>query len=186
MIICIVLIIALVAATPFLLKWIIPFVECAKIGSYTEYKPVSKSLDDKKTEYSWYQIAGFKNIGTDGMDFLREISKCYTENDLKWLNEWSEFFKKGLMKAGQSNENDLFLPDPIENTSVFDSFFVAKRCKTPLPDNYQKVGCTTCGQAAVMGILLDVRIDFIKSGEEIKPDLLDDFISAVNEVKNPF
>lgn len=44
--------------------------EYKKIGSYAEYIPHSKSLNDKNLEYSWYQINGFKNINQDAIDYL--------------------------------------------------------------------------------------------------------------------
>lgn len=178
-----VLIIILVVVGFILFKWLKPYLEYKRIGSYDEYKAVSKSLNDKKLEYSWYQINGFKNIDTEAIEYLRQVSKCCTKNDLKWLNQCREFLEEGLIKAEEGDATKLFLHDPVENTNLFNALKVIKRCRKPLPAHYQKIGCATCGEAAVLHVLFETRISLIESGENLKPGDMDYFIDAVYEVK---
>lgn len=177
-------IILLVIVGVILLMWIKPYLEYKKIGSYAEYKAVSKSLNDKKLEYSWFQINGFKNIDTEAIKYLRQLSKCSTKNDLKWIKQCRDFLEEGLVRAEENDASKLFLPDPIENTSLFNALKVIKRCRKPLPDHYQEIGCSTCGEAVVMHIWFELRIQQIEDGEPIKPGDLDYVIDAVKEVKN--
>lgn len=167
-----------------LFKWLKPYLEYKKIGSYDEYKACSKSLNDKNLEYSWYQINGFKNIKPEAIKYLRQASKCCTKNDLKWLNQCREFLEEGLIKAEENDAGKLFLPDPVENTNLINALKVIKRCRKPLPAHYQEIGCTTCGEAAVLHVLFETRISLIESGENLKPGDMDYFIDAVTEVKN--
>ena len=177
-----VFIIILVVIGFILFKWLKPYLEYKKIGSYNEYKACSKSLNDKNLEYSWYQINGFKNIKPEAIKYLRQTSKCCTKNDLKWLNQCREFLEQGLIKAEENDAGKLFLPDPVENTNLIDALKVIKRCRKPLPAHYQEIGCTTCGEAAVLHVLFETRISLIESGENLKPGDMDYFIDAINEV----
>lgn len=179
-----VLVIILVIVGVILLKWLKPFLEYKKIGSYAEYKPVSKNLNDKSLEYSWYQINGFKNINQEAMKYLRQASKACTKKDLKWLNECREFLEEGLVRAEENDASKFSLPDPVENASLFDILKVIKRSRKYLPEHYQSIGCTTCGEAVVMHIWFCLRIQQIEEGEAIKPGDLDYVIDAVKEVKN--
>lgn len=166
-----------------LLTWLKPFLEYKKIGSYAEYTPHSKSLNDKDLEYSWYQINGFKNINQDAIDYLKQISKCYTKKDLKWLNQCREFLEEGLVKAEENDASKFSLPDPVEKASLFDILKVIKRSRIGLPEHYQKIGCSTCGEAIVMHIWIELRIQQIENNEPIKPGDLDYVITAVKEVQ---
>lgn len=179
-----VFLIVLVVVGYALLKWLKPFLEYKKIGSYTEYKSVSKTLNDKEMEYSWYQINGFKNIDQEAMDYLRQVSKCCTKKDLKWLNECREFLEEGLVKAEENDATKLFIPEPIEKASLFDILKVIKRCRKRLPAHYQEIGCSTCGEAVVMHVWIETRIKLIESGDSLKPGDMDYVVDAVKEVKN--
>lgn len=179
----IVFIIILVIVGVILLMWMKPFLEYKKIGGYAEYKPVSKTLNDKYLEYSWYQINGFKNINQEAIKYLRQVSKSCTKKDLKWLNQCREFLEEGLVKAEESDSSKFSLPDPIEKASLFDILKVIKRSRKNLPEHYQEIGCSTCGEADVMHTWIALRIQQIEEGEAIKPGDLDYVIDAVNEVK---
>lgn len=179
-----VFIILLVIVGAILFMWLKPYLEYKKIGSFAEYKAVSKSLNDKKLEYSWYQINGFKNIDTEAIKYLRQLSKCCTKNDLKWIKQCRDFLEEGLVKAEENDASKLFLPDPVENTNLFNALKVIKRCRKPLPAHYQEIGCSTCGEAVVMHLWFELRIQQIEDGESIRPGDLDYIIDAVKEVKN--
>lgn len=176
-------IIILVIIGAILLVWLKPFLEYKKIGSYGEYKPISKSLNDKDLEYSWYQINGFKNINQDAIDYLKQVSKCCTEKDLKWLNQCREFLEEGLVKAEENDGSKLSLPDPVEKASLFDILKVIKRSRVGLSEHYRKIGCSTCGEAVVMHTWIALRIQQIENGEKIKPGDLDYVIDAVKEIQ---
>lgn len=178
-------VIILTAVTVFLLKWIKPYLEFQKIGSYSEYKAVSKTLNDKQLEYSWYQINGFKNINDEAIAYLRQASKRCTKKDLGWLRQCRDFIEAGLNEAEENDDKRLFLPDPIESASLFTILRVIKRCRKPLSTHYRKIGCSTCGEMAVMLIWFCLRIEQIENGEAIKPGDLDYVIDAVYEVRNP-
>lgn len=179
-----VIIIVLVIVGIILLNWLKPFLEYKKIGSYSEYKPVSKSINDKEIEYSWYQINGFKNINTEAIEYMYQLSKRCTKNDLKWLNQCIEFLEAGLIEAGENDATKLFLSDPIENTNLLEILKVIKKSRKPLSKHYQEIGCSTCGEAVVMHTWFELRIQQIKNGEAIKSGDLDYVIDAVKEVKN--
>ena len=177
-------IIVLVIVGAILLMWLKPFLEYRKIGSYAEYKPISKTLNDKDLEYRWYQINGFKNINQEAIKYLRQVSKSCTKNDLKWLNQCREFLEEGLVKAEENDAAKFSLPDPIEKANLFDILKVIKRSRKYLPEHYQSIGCSTCGEAIVMHIWIELRIQQIEAGEAIKPGDLDYVINAVKEVKS--
>lgn len=178
-----VVIIVLVIIGVILLMWLKPFSEYKKIGSYDEYNPVSKSLDDKYIEYSWYQVNGFKNINQTAIGYLRKVSKSCTKNDLKWLNECREFLEAGLVEAGENDACKFSLPERIENASIFTILKVIKKSRKLLSEHYQGMGCNTCGEAIVMHIWIELRIQQIKNGETIKPGDLDYVIDAVKEIQ---
>ena len=178
-----VVILVLVIIGVILLMWLKPFLEYKKIGSYEEYKPISKSLNDKYIEYTWYQINGFKNINQTAIGYLRKVSKSCTNKDLKWLNECLEFLEAGLVKAGENDASKFSLPERIENVGMFSILKVIKRSRKLLSEHYQGMGCKTCGEAIVMHIWIDLRIQQIKNGEAIKPGDLDYVIDAVKEVQ---
>lgn len=178
-------IIIFVAVVVFLLKWIKPYLEFQKIGSYDEYIAVSSTLNDKPIEYSWYQISGFKNINDEAISYLRQVSKRCTKKDLEWLKQCRDFIEAGLTEAEENDEKKLFLPDPVENASLFTILKVIKNCRKPLSAHYREIGCSTCGEIAVMHIWFCLRIEQIENGEVIKPGDLDYVIDAVYEVRNP-
>lgn len=177
-----IVIIVLVIVGIVLLMWLKPFLEYKKIGSYSEYKPVSKSLDDKYIEYCWYQINGFKNINKTGIGYMRRISKACTKNDLKFLNECIDFLEAGLIEAGENDACKFSLPDQIENANIFSILKVIKRSRKLLSQYYQGMGCSTCGEAIVMHIWVELRIQQIKNGEAIKSGDLDYVINAITEI----
>lgn len=179
-----VFVIILVIVGVVLIRWLKPYLEYKKIGSYAEYKAVSKSLNDKRLEYSWYQINGFININQEAIKYLQQMSKCCTRNDLKWLNQCIDFLEEGLIKAEENDATKLFLPDPVENSNMLDALKVIKRCRKPLPTHYQEIGCYTCGEAAVMHTLFSTRVELIKEGEALKPGDMNCFIDAIKEIKN--
>lgn len=176
-------IIILVIVGVILLMWLKPFLEYKKIGSYAEYEPVSKILNNKNLEYSWYQINGFKNINQEAIEYLHQVSKSCTKNNLKWLNQCLKFLEEGLVKAGENDASKFSLPDPIEKASLFDVLSVIKRSRRYLPEYYQRIGCSTCGEAVVMHIWIDLRIEQIEAGESITPGDLDYVIHAVKEIQ---
>lgn len=178
------LIIILVILGVILIPWLKPFLEYKKIGSYAEYKLISKSLNDKKLEYSWYQINGFKNINKTAIDYLRQVSKSCTKKDLKWLNECREFLENGLIEVGENDESAFSLPDSIENASLLDILRVIKKSRKYLTAHYQEIGCLTCGEAVVMHIWIELRIQQIEQGDAIKPGDLDYIIDAVKEIQS--
>lgn len=179
-----IIIIVLVIVGIILLNWLKPFLEYKKIGSYEEYKPVSKILNDKEIEYSWYQINGFKNINQEAIKYLSQVSKRCTKNDLKWLNQCREFLEAGLIEAGENDASKLSLPTPIEKANLLDILKVIKKSRKSLSEHYREIGCSTCGEAVVMHTWFELRIQQIKQGEAIKPGDLDYVIDAVKEVKN--
>lgn len=182
-----ILVIILVIVGALFLKWLKPFLEYKKIGNYAEYKCISKTFndyDDKDIEYSWYQINGFKNINQEAMEYLHQVSRCCTQKNLKWLNECREFLEEGLVRAGENDASKLFLPDPIEKAGLFDILKVIKRSRKYLPEHYQSMGCSTCGEAVVMHLWIELRIQQIEGGEAIKPGDLDYVIDAVKEIQN--
>lgn len=180
----VIFVIILIIVGVILLTWLKAYLEYKKIGSYDEYKAVSKSLNDKKLEYSWYQINGFKNVDTEAIEYLRQVSRCCSKNDLKWLSQCHKFLENGLKNAEEGDVTKLFLNDPIEDTKLFDALKVIKRCRKKLPIDYRGMGCSTCGEAAVMHFLIEVRIDLIKSGGPIKAGDMDYLINAINEMKS--
>lgn len=176
-------IIILIIIVVILLTWLKPFLEYKKIGSYSEYKPVSRSLDDKMLEYSWYQVNGFKNINQTAMEYFDQVSKACTKKDLKWLNECREFLEDGLVKAGENDAGVFSLPEPIENAGFFSVLKVIKKSRKYLPAHYQGIGCLTCGEANVMHIWISLRIQQIENGESIQAGDLDYIMDAVKEVR---
>ncbi len=176
-------IIILVIVGVILLMWLKPFLEYKKIGSYAQYKPVSKILNDKNIEYRWYQINGFKNINQEAIEYLYQVSKSCTKSNLKWLNQCREFLEEGLVKAEENDESKFSLPNPIEKATLFDILKVIKRSRKYLPEYYQRMGCSTCGEAVVMHTWIVLRIHLIEIGESIKPGDLDYVIHAVKEMK---
>ncbi len=185
--IMLVLLIVIVISGLVLAKWLKPLLEYLKIGSYSEYKCVSKTLgdyDDKDIEYSWYQVNGFKNINEEAIKYLRRVSKSCTKNDLKWLNQCSEFLVAGVSEALKDHYvNKLYLSDPIEKESLLEILKVIKVSRKPLTEYYRGMGCTTCGEAVVLNLWIQLRIQQIKNGEAIKAGDLDYVIDAVKEVK---
>ena len=179
-----IIIVVLVIVGIILLNWLKPFLEYKKIGSYAEYKPVSKTLNDKEIEYSWYQINGFKNINNEAIEYLYQVSKRCTKNDLKWLNQCIEFLEAGLIEAGESDATKLSLPDPIGSANLLEILKVIKKSRKPLSEHYKKIGCSTCGEAVVLHTWFELRVQQIKNGEAIKPGDLDYVIDAVKEVKS--
>lgn len=177
-------IIILIIIGVFLIRWLKPFLEYKRIGTYAEYKPVSKSLNDKGLEYSWYQINGFRNINQEAINYLRQVSKSCTKKDLKWLNQCREFLEEGLVRAEENDATKLFLSDPVENATLFETLKVIKRCRKSFPEHYRKIGCSTCGEAVVMHLWFELRIQQIEGDESIKSGDLDYVIDAVREVKN--
>lgn len=165
-----------------LVRWLGPFITYMKIGNYADYKPISKSLNDKAIEYSYYQINGFKNLSEEAIGYLRSASKCCTKNDLKWLEQCSTYFKKCLVEAEEKDESKLFLSRPIENTSFIEILKVIKR--TRKSTSTEKIGYLNCGEVAVMLVLFDARIQQIKNGEEVKPGDMDFYIDAIYELRN--
>lgn len=176
------IILAVVAVT--LSMWIKPYLEYQKIGSYSEYEALSDTFDDKLLEYHWYQICGFKNINDEAIAYLRQVSKRCTKKDLEWLKQCRDFIEEGLMDAEEKDLNKFFIPEPVEKASLFTILKVIKRCRKPLSTYYRKIGCSTCGEMAVMHIWFSLRIEQIENGEAIKPDDLNYVINAVYEVRN--
>lgn len=178
-----VLIIVLIIAAVIIVPWINPFLEYKKIGSYAEYKPVSKSLNDKEMEYSYYQINGFKNINQDAIDYLSQVSNSYNKDYLKWLHQCRKFIEEGLIKSEENDASKLFLSN-AQTAGLFEILKVIKKSRKKLMPKYQEMGISTCGEAVVMHLWIDLRIRLIEDGEKIKPGDLDYVIDAVKEVKN--
>lgn len=173
---------ATVAGVVFIV-WIIPIVEYMKIGSYDNYKSVSEALNNKELEYARYQVNGFKNVDFKAIDYLYQISRACTEKDLGWLTQCKEFIEQGLVEAGEKDASKFSISKPFEEANRFEILRVIKRSRIMLPDRYQGMGCSTCGESVVMEMWVELRIRQIKSGENIKPGDLDYVIEAVNEIK---
>ncbi len=178
-----ILTIILILITATLLPWLKPYIEYKKIGSYTEYTPVSKELNDKALEYSWYQINGFKNINNKAINYLSQVSKTCNQNHLKWLNQCRSFIEEGLIKAEENDASKLFLSN-AETASLFEILQVIRRSRKKLLPKHQEMGLSTCGEAVVMHLWIKLRIRQIENGESVKPGDLDYVIKAVNEVKS--
>lgn len=178
-----VVIVVLIVIGIVLLMWLKPFLEYKKIGSYDEYKPVSKSLNDKFIEYSWYQVNGFKNINETAIGYLRKVSKSCTKNDLNWLYQCRKFLEAGMIEAGENDSDRLSLPQNAEDISTFTVLKVIKRSQNSLTQHYRGMGCNTCGEAIVMHTWISLRIQQIENGEAIKPGDLDYVIDAIKEIK---
>ena len=177
-----ILIIVLVIIAAIFLSWLKPFLEYKKIGSYCEYKPISKKLNDKELEYSWYQINGFKNIEQEAIEYFREISRSVKKTDLKWLYECKSFLEEGLVKAEETDATR-FSVSNLEQAGLFEILRVIKRSRKSLLPHYQKIGCSTCGEAFVMHVWISLRIQQIEKGEAINPGDLDYVVDAVKELR---
>lgn len=176
-----VFIILLVIVGVVLCMWLKPYLEYKKIGSYADY--ISKTPSDKELEYSWYQINGFKNIDTEAIKYLHQLSRCCTKKDLQWIRQCKAFLEEGLIEAEENDASKLFVNDP-QNASLIEILKVIKRCRKPLSSHYQKIGCFTCGEAVVMHIWFSLRLEQIENDEAIKSGDLDYIIDDVKKIKN--
>ena len=178
------IIVVLVIGLVFCIRWFPTYREYKKIGNFSDYKPISKTLNDKDTEYGEFQILGLKNINSTGIKFLKQLSTSVSTEDLKWLKECSEFLELGMLKAGISNEKVFNLPDKMASASLFTILKLIKKSRLPLPEHYTSMGCSTCGEAEAMDVLFRLRISQIENRENIKPHDMDFFYKAIIEIRN--
>ncbi len=175
-------IILLVLIGGVVIEWANPYLEYKKLGSYAEYQPRSKSLNNKQHEYEWYQVNGFKNIKQDAIEYLYDVSRCHTKNDLEWLNECRVFLERALIDAGETDASKFSFSTSAENASFFEILKVIKRSRKPLSEEYQKFGCSTCGEAVVMHLWIMVRIERIENGADNEPGDMNFLIDAIKEI----
>ena len=160
--------------------------EYKTIGSYENYKPISKTLNNKNNEYRFMQILGFKNINETVINNIKKISSACTVNDINRLKlvECMESLILGMTKAGVRTNSELTPPNDLDNASSSEIIKVIKKSRIKYPSKYPGYGCKTCGEAEVLRCLIDVRIDQIKINQVKGPDDLVFWIEAVKEMQN--
>lgn len=160
--------------------------EYKEIGSYVDYKPLSKTLNNKNNEYRFLQILGVKNINETVINNIKKISSACTVNDIKRLKlaECTESLILGMNKAGIHTNSELTPPNSLEMASPSDIIKVIKKSRIKFPKKYSGYGCKTCGEAEFLRCLIEVRIEQIQKNAVKGPNDLLFWIDAVKEMQN--
>lgn len=156
------------------------------IGSYVDYKPLSKTLNNKNNEYRFLQILGVKNINETVMNNIKKISSACTVNDVKRLKlaECTESLILGMNKAGIRTNSELTPPNNLETASPSDIIKVIKKSRIKFPQKYSGYGCKTCGEAEFLRCLIELRIGQIQKNAVKGPNDLLFWVDAVKELQN--
>lgn len=160
--------------------------EYKEIGSYVDYKPLSKTLNNKDNEYRFLQILGVKNINETVINNIKKISSACTVNDIKRLKlaECTKSLILGMNKAGIRTNSELTPPDNLETASSSDIIKVIKKSRIKYPKKYPGYGCKTCGEAEFLRCLIEVRVKQIQSNTVKGPNDLMFWVDAVKEMQN--